>query len=282
MARGFLHDFEGWFIFMACVGILFLEMWIFAMVGKRSLADTFEVDVPPLSRFMVFLPQKKPAMPFTVALVCLLVGRVVSLNLKDREEFVPEHVSLSTFPLLLEEWRGRETALEQVYLDELQLDDYLLVTYSSPEEPMPVDLYVAYYASQSKGASIHSPRSCLPGGGWVVDQFDQYLVDSVGPEEAALQVNRAVVSLDENKQLVYYWFQQRGRNLTNEYIVKWYNFWDALTMRRTDGALVRVTTFVPDGGSLEEADIRLQEFVRMLDPKINYHLPQRSALKKES
>ena len=30
---------------------------------------------------------------------------------------------------------------------------------------------------------------------------------------------------------------QRGRNLTNEYAVKWFIFWDSLTRQRTDGAL---------------------------------------------
>ena len=34
MAEGFLHDFEGWFVFMACTGVLFLEMLLLAKLGK--------------------------------------------------------------------------------------------------------------------------------------------------------------------------------------------------------------------------------------------------------
>jgi len=34
-AEGFLHDFEGWVIFMACVLVLFTEVWIFALMERR-------------------------------------------------------------------------------------------------------------------------------------------------------------------------------------------------------------------------------------------------------
>jgi EpsI family protein len=79
------------------------------------------------------------------------------------------------------------------------------------------------------------------------------------------------------RQLVYFWFVERGRIQTNEYIVKWYIFWDALTRNRTDGALVRLTTFVPDLAQMDKADERLETFARLLNPKLAYHLPQENA-----
>ena len=73
---------------------------------------------------------------------------------------------------------------------------------------------------------------------------------------------------------MYYWFQQRDRILTNEYLVKWYIFWDALTRNRTDGALIRLVTYVPESMSLEEADAKLQDFIRDFDPTLAYFLPR--------
>ena len=73
---------------------------------------------------------------------------------------------------------------------------------------------------------MHSPRACLPGGGWQIETFGEHQVPNVRPDGSALRVNRAVISMGEQRQLVYYWFAQRGRNLTNEYLVKWYIFWD--------------------------------------------------------
>jgi EpsI family protein len=90
-------------------------------------------------------------------------------------------------------------------------------------------------------------------------------------------VNRSVIAKGNLRQLVYYWFVERGRIQTNEYKVKWSIFWDALTRNRTEGALVRVTTFVSDKGLLGEADQRLEKFVRAVDPKLAYYLPQENA-----
>ena len=72
---------------------------------------------------------------------------------------------------------------------------------------------------------------------------------------------------------MYYWFQQRGRIITNEYLVKWYLFYDALTMNRTDGALVRLVTGLNKGQDVELADQRLQSFLKDLMPELPAYLP---------
>jgi hypothetical protein len=40
-----------------------------------------------------------------------------------------------------------------------------------------VNLYIAYYASQRKGASVHSPKTCLSGGGWRMKERSRYAID---------------------------------------------------------------------------------------------------------
>ena len=73
--------------------------------------------------------------------------------------------------------------------------------------------------------------------------------------------------------MVYYWFQQRGRIITNEYLVKFYLFWDALTLNRTDGALVRVTTDIQPGEDPAIADKRLSLFAQSMMPKLSQFVP---------
>ena len=82
-----------------------------------------------------------------------------------------------------------------------------------------------------------------------------------------------LIQKGEVRQLVYYWFQQRGRVITNEYLVKWFIFRDALFDNRTDGALVRVTTLVPDGASIEEADAALARFIGEFQPSLHDFIP---------
>ena len=88
-----------------------------------------------------------------------------------------------------------------------------------------------------------------------------------------LRVNRVLIQKGDTVEVVYYWFQQRGRVITNEYATKWYLFWDALTRNRTDGALVRLTTQVFDDDSIAQADKRLSRFARTVNPLLNNYIP---------
>ena len=50
-----------------------------------------------------------------------------------------------------------------------------------------------------------------------------------------------------DKQLVFYWYQGRGRVIASEYSGKFWMVADAISRNRTDGALVRVITPMNDG-----------------------------------
>jgi EpsI family protein len=88
-----------------------------------------------------------------------------------------------------------------------------------------------------------------------------------------LRVNRAIVQHDAQRQLVYYWFQERGRDITNEYLVKWYLLEDGLLRNRTDGALIRMITAVQDNETIAAADARLTNFTGSMLPTLQAYLP---------
>ena len=101
----------------------------------------------------------------------------------------------------------------------------------------------------------------------------QRVVDGIRTGSQPFQVNRAEIQLGENRQLVYYWFQMHGRTITNEYLLKWFVFWDALTRNRTDAALVRVIAPLAPGEDFADADSRLVGFMKALNPNINDYAP---------
>jgi EpsI family protein len=249
-------------------------MTVFSLMSRRKLAESFEVEIPELADFRYLAPTtwQQPAAVTAVALI--VVGAVGSLAIERRQENVPPHVSLKAFPLKISDWSGTDGRLEADVLGELKLTDYLVTTYRTPDNPTPVELYIAYYDSQRTGASMHSPRACLPGGGWQIEDLARHEIPGIRPDGSSLPVNRMLIAQGPDKALVYYWFVQRGRYLTSEYLVKFYNFWDALTKNRTDGALVRVMTPLPEGIDAEDAERRLTEFIRAAEPKVYYHLPQ--------
>ncbi len=277
-ADGFLHYFEGWVIFVACIALLFALMTLFSLMSRRRLAESFAVEIPELSDFRYLVPAGALRPAAVTAVAIIVAGAVGSLAIERRDENIPAHVSLSTFPMVIGDWSGRDGRLEADVLDELKLTDYMVTRYMSDKYPQPVELYIAYYGSQRTGASMHSPRACLPGGGWQIKELSQQDLEGMRADGSPLPVNRMVIGQGSDKALVYYWFVQRGRYLTSEYAVKFYNFWDALTRNRTDGALVRVMTPITDPLDTAEADRRLTEFIRAAEPKVYYHLPQDAAV----
>jgi EpsI family protein len=206
----------------------------------------------------------------------LCAAGVSSFHLSGRHEIVPERLRFISFPANLGPWQGRRPSLLEAEIEQvLKPDDYIVSDFSTAKNDV-VNFYVAYYASQRKGYSPHSPIVCIPGGGWQITKFERagYHSKSLG---VTLPLNRVVIARDNNKQLVYYWFVQRGRNVANEYWAKWYLFVDAVTKNRTDGALVRLVTPFYPGESEHAADERLQSFIEQLQPHLRAYLPAETA-----
>jgi exosortase D (VPLPA-CTERM-specific) len=277
MADGFLHDFEGWIVFMACTGVLLLEMWLLTFIGgeRRPFGQVFGLD--PVSEAPTGGPiaYRRIATPLLLSTGILAAVAGFSVTKPERQEIIPIRPQFVEFPLEFAGWKGQGERLEKVYVDALKFDDYVMVNYTGVERGLPINFYVAYYGSQRKGQSAHSPRSCLPGGGWkIADLSQRDLGFSLPGGGAQLRVNRALIEYGDEQRLVYYWFQQRGRVVTNEYLVKWYLLWDAILRNRTDGALVRVTLPIAPGASVAQTDAILERFVRDAAPQLDRFIPK--------
>jgi exosortase D (VPLPA-CTERM-specific) len=274
-AEGFLHYFEGWVVFMACIAILILEMAVLARIGpkKQSLAQAFSIEFPePIPADVVRLARKLKPLSWVVPV--LLAGIAASsLYVQDRENVIPERRIFAEFPLKIADWEGTTGTLEENILESLKTEDYIISDYVNENGGM-VNFYVAYYADQAAGSAAHSPRACIPGGGWLIKELTVKTLDGVKFEGKPLKVNRLLIKKGDYTQVVYYWFQQRGRDITNEWLVKWFLFWDAMTRNRTDGALVRLTAFVNPGEDQAAADARLVEFAKVVTPYLSDYIPE--------
>lgn len=283
-AEGFLHLFEGWLIFMICFALLLVEAWALARVtgDRRPVKELLSLDLPPPRAASAIMRTRELGRPAVAMVLILLAAVLPARALPERIEVRPVRADFAEFPLQFGRWRGQRQTLEAVYFDTLKLDDYVLADFvsqgtgsdvspSAQADGAAVNLYVAYYASQRGGHSAHTPRSCLPGGGWRILEFGQHEIPGVRGNAAPLRVNRAIVEHGAERELVYYWFRERGRNVTNEYLVKWYLVQDALLRNRTDGALVRLITPLRDNEAA--ADARLAQFTGSVLPVLRDYLP---------
>ncbi len=274
-AEGFLHQFEGWFIFMACMGILFIEMALLAKIGKHKhkLADVFGFTIPVAVDKNCEKKYQQIGVTHYVLLATLALYSVSSLYIHKREDVNLTRKDFTEFPLKIDGWVGEKQILSQPILASLKLTDYIIADYQNKKGQV-VNFYIAYYASQQAGAAAHSPRACIPGGGWKINSLETIPIKGMTIMGKPLFVNRLLIKKGDYAQLVYYWFEQRNRVVTNEFMVKWYLFWDALTRNRTDGSLIRLTTTLSPGENLTKADALLQSFLKEVKPVMMNYIPK--------
>lgn len=129
-------------------------------------------------------------------------------------------------------------------------------------------LYVGYYQSQAQGNTIHSPKNCLPGAGWEALSSQPQELEVNGRLET---VNRYLIQNKDDRALVLYWYQGRGRIASNEYRVKLDLLMDAAIRSRSDEALVRIV--VPVVGEEEAAARVALEAAEVVIPRLDRALP---------
>lgn len=282
-AEGFLHLFEGWVLFMATLGLLIVEMWLLSKVhrlpGAGTFGDRFTWFDEPDQQKRRFSPAQSAVAaanqisPVYLCCVALLIPfAAVSWMIGERQDIPPARPAFMDFSMDIGTWHGSPLTMEPQYISMLRFDDYLLADYVSGDGPS-VNLYMAYYRSQKKGQSAHSPQSCIPGGGWEITShhtIDLPLGDDPG---LVYPANRILIQKDSQKQLVIYWFKQRERLLASEYLVKVFLFWDALTKGRSDGALIRLAAAVEPGQHEEDVERHLMEFSRLIQPELARYVP---------
>lgn len=268
-AEGFMHDFEGWVIFLVC-GLLLLSL-VFLMeqiTSKRSLFDVLAVISDQIPDKSEVFPGIKTGFYIVAGFSAIIGYSIVTLgDHLDETQFKPTAKSLAGFPERLGGWLGKHHSLSSGEIAALKLTDYSLLDYENEESKI-VNFYTAYYSSQSSGNSPHSPSVCIPGGGWEILSLSRGNVSGI-------PINRVVIQKGENSQVVYYWFEERGQAVANEYYKKWLLLKDSINSRRSDGALVRLTTPVYRDEAIEDAEVRLKKFLPMVREQLAEFLPQR-------
>ena len=200
--------------------------------------------------------------------VGVLLAAFALLHGVSHGEVTVPHQALRELPLALGNWAGIEKPLSDRILQAVSVTDYVNRSYVS--QGGLVQLYVGYYSSQSSGDTIHSPKNCLPGSGW--DPVRSGYATIALPSGRQIIVNEYIVQHGLDRQLVFYWYQGRGRVIASEYSSKFWMVADAISRNRTDGALVRVIT--PIGGSEGEARARLEDFTRLIFPPLDAFIPK--------
>jgi EpsI family protein len=204
--------------------------------------------------------------------IVFVLGAVVTLGI-DTQRSIPLRAPLEkAVPAQFASYGSKDVVISDEEQRVAGMSDYLMRVFQEPGTAVAssyaFSLYVGYYESQTQGKTIHSPKNCLPGAGW--EALTQQRV-AIATPQGPIQVNRYLLQNKQQRALVLYWYQGRGRVEANEYRVKWDLLRDSALRGRSDEALVRV--IVPVTGSEQDAFKLASRVAGEMVPAVNRSLP---------
>ena len=216
-------------------------------------------------------PSTTMSLERTLIASALMILTMVCLSCLSHSENMRPNESLSTFPKQIGQWIGKEERFDERIYDLLGVDDSFLCNYGS-DDGRQVQLYIGFYQSQQEGELIHSPKHCMAGGGWNIirTSTEELIVPDTNPGQ--VKVIKLILEKGDQRQIVLYWFQSRGRFIASEYMQKIYLVMDSITKNRTDGSFVRLIAPVVDGDEDKTSEY-IKHFAKLLLPILQEYIP---------
>ncbi len=204
-----------------------------------------------------------------IAAVVIILGGLLG-NILRFNTLMPDHpADFGIIPLEHDGYIGVERKLADLTYDVLKADVTTYRDYIFPNGSR-LGLFIAYFESQKYGSQIHSPKNCLPGGGWRIESIRPYRLELSSGD--AREVNLVVISTRDQRALMMYWFETRSGSIRNEYGLKLDLVKNSLLFRPTDAAIVRLTTDVT-GTDINSAVRNVTQFLESYSPSIRQSLP---------
>jgi exosortase D (VPLPA-CTERM-specific) len=275
--EGITHLLEGWVIFITCVVLLFALARLM-MVLQRSpmtLAEALDLDFEGFGTQAARIFNLRPSLALGVGMALFTIGGLGWHTLPARTVTAIEREPLGLIPHELGDWQrvalqSLEPRIERV----LGATDYVNAIYQQSGEAATVDVFIAWYADQTRGG-IHSPEVCLPGGGWEMAEIVRTdIADKLG-YAGNMPINRAIIQKGEDKLLVYYWFEQYANRTASDIYAKAALLVSAARYGRSDGALIRLITPIERGESAAMAEQRLLSATAPLVDELGRFVPRR-------
>jgi len=271
-AQGFFHEFQGWLMFVASLTILYLLHRVIRLIWPEETSQSSSYSADPKQGWSL-ITKRSGGLRFGLAAGFIALTAIL-LQARGHTEVIPARLPFSSFPTHLGGWEGKDIPLDKKTLDVLGPGDFLLRGYrDANNDDLPyVELFIAYFASQRTGDTIHSPQHCLPGAGWVPLENGQ--ITLTFPGHSPFPANRYVISKAGVRKLVLYWYWAHDRGVASDYWAKFYLIKDAIRMNRSDGALVRIDADMLPGETPDAAEQRFLPYASAIFPLLDSYIPR--------
>lgn len=206
---------------------------------------------------------------YFLTITLIIAGGLFGNALRFFETTPDRSADFSIIPNNLAGYYGSEQALADFAYDILKADVTTLRDYITMNG-VRLQLFIAYFGSQKYGSQIHSPKHCLPGGGWRIVNIHPFTMDLAGGKTKLM--NRLLLAAKNHKAVMLYWFETRSGSIRSEYGLKLDLVKNSLLFRPTDAAIVRLIIYAGDS-NIEAATGEGIRFFQQFSPFVESSLP---------
>jgi len=274
--EGFLHFFEGWVVFIVAFIILVGFTWLLVRIATDhdSLMEAITYKKPASGSVLDSVAELSENSP-AIGRIGILLGIAVvalgaTLMLGQKDFVIPEKQPLNDFPSEIAGWKSRVNRLPSIVEATAGASEYYYGDFQNDQGKM-INAYISYYETQRHGQVPHSPKVCLPGGGWQIQSNTPVII--TGWHGGDFQANRLLIGQGEQKILTYYWLKQGDTMFNDEIKARFDLIRFAAIESRTDGALIRLVTNIARTETMEDADRRLSGFAAQFVKYLSDYLP---------
>ncbi|MFH1282149.1 MAG: exosortase C-terminal domain/associated protein EpsI [bacterium] len=201
---------------------------------------------------------------FLGIVVVLIAAGAVSMMLYFRQLSDSDSAKVSTLPMEIADWKGKDIPLDERTYRILETKNLLMREYKSPENQ---SVYLYMVVSEVNRRVVHPPEVCYTGDGNEISEKEQVEINIPGFGKPFALNSFVSMKGSMRESLVYYCYKS-GDKFTTDYITQQANMVLSNVMGKyAPGALVRISTSIVNNDKEKAAQI-LQEFSKEVFPLI--------------
>lgn len=269
-----IHELTGTITFFIALTLFillceYLQRRFATVIVDPSQAALAKSTAQDLATSQSALAAEKSWLPSILAMVVLLAAVYLANNLSSHQQLRLSMELASVAPKAA----GYQAAdsLESGFYKDPNAQVQLSRTYSATGEP-PVEVYVGFRGRQQGEKQLQSPKLQIPYG-WNYVWIEPAQLPASGAN-ASLNANWMLMQSNNIRYLVLYWYQVGESTFSGELKKRLAVVRNTIFRRRSDAAVVRLATPLPDLDKLDHAKSRLAGFAAELYPNLLRVLPQ--------
>lgn len=265
--HGPYHTLQAMFVAVFGYIALFIGAWVLAEGPRSSSVTPLRDHALSIRGQMPYFPLKLDAVRgplIFIIIVLLTLGAYINFNFHQSLP-VKLHADINLIPHQIGEWRGVDSDTDNKIFRTLGVDHELSRTYRTATGKE-VRLYIGYHEFQRQGKELINYQS-----EWLHINAHKMKI-TLSPDKE-FELNKMIKKEGHLNKLILFWYDLNGRIVTDKHEAKAYTTWDAITKRRSNGAIIIVSgdfTQTKDELAILKSE---EDFIRKLMPILHNYVP---------